>query len=88
MKRVKLAAKKVNIRALLTLTDLVRLFKRSRVTILHWRQTDGLPAVRIRGEFMDTVRYNKDDVIAWAGKKGKRIHTRRVRRPHFSPARS
>jgi hypothetical protein len=59
---------------LMTHSDLCRLFKRSELTVMLWRQNHGLPYIRVPGENRDTIRYDREQVIAWARSKGKRLH--------------
>ena len=64
---------------LLTSMDLCRIFAKSPGTILNWRRyegrlrTDGgrrskLPCIRIGGFMRDTIRFRRDDILAWAKK--------------------
>jgi len=53
---------------------LTRLFGRSSLTVLLWRQKKGLPYLRIPGEGRDVIRYDKREVLAWA-----KIHRVRIR---------
>jgi len=45
---------------------LCKFFKRSSLTIHHWRARKGLPYVRFPGDSRDTIRYVIDEVISWA----------------------
>lgn len=61
------------ISTLMTHSDVCRLFRKSELTIMLWRQNDGLPAIRIPGESRDTLRYERNAVMSWAKAKGKRV---------------
>lgn len=56
----------------LTAKDLVKLFRRSELTIHIWKRDKGLPHIRIPGSGRDTIRFDRPSVLTWAKENGKR----------------
>jgi hypothetical protein len=52
---------------------LMRMFNRSDLTIIKWRQEHGLPYVQISGEGRPAVRYRLDRVRRWARSQGRKV---------------
>jgi hypothetical protein len=63
----------VQINELVTTGYLTQLFRRSTLTITHWRTRDGMPYIRIKGYKRDTIRYQLASVLEWARRRGKRV---------------
>ena len=59
--------------ALLTITDVCRMFGKSAQTIFTWRQFQGLPYITIPGSGRDTIRFERREVKRWAKKENKEV---------------
>lgn len=58
---------------LVTSAFLEKMFNRKGLTIMIWRQREGLPYVRITGDGRDTIRFRYEAVLAWATVTGKAV---------------
>lgn len=58
---------------LLTVTDVMRIFNVTNMTVYTWRMERGLPTVMIRGDTRDSVRFHPADVSEWAEKEGRHM---------------
>ncbi len=50
------------------------LFRRSALTIMHWRRFEGMPYVRIPGDGRDSIRYREREVRDWSRRTGRRLY--------------
>jgi hypothetical protein len=73
MKLVQESPQVKRIDGLLTITGVARLFSRSALTILQWRTYNGLPYVVLPGDERPSIRYELDEVRAWARREGKAV---------------
>lgn len=62
--------------SLWTKQDLMKVFNRGHLTIQYWYQREGMPVVRIPGVKRDSVRFDRDEILAWAKKRQKQIFWR------------
>ncbi len=58
---------------LLTTRDLARIARKTELTILNWRKK-GLPIVTVPGSGRDSVRFIRDEAIAWMKENGHRVY--------------
>lgn len=58
---------------LVTSRTLEKIFRRGGLTILHWRQEQGLPFVKVPGDARDTIRFRIEAVKKWAKAHNKRM---------------
>lgn len=62
---------------LVTTHQLARMFRRAPITVMLWKRNEGLPYVSIPGDNRPAIRYDMDQVTAWANRTGKRIFVTR-----------
>ena len=70
MERARLIEKRFDVKKMLTLTKVAKIFRRSRIVILGWVHRDGLPADRVAGAYW----FEPEAVVAWAKEHNKRLH--------------
>lgn len=58
---------------LVTARQLARIFRRAPITVMLWKRNEGLPYVSIPGDERPAIRYDMDQVTAWANRTGKRL---------------
>mgnify|MGYP003815892779 CR=1 FL=1 len=51
--------------------EVMALFGKSELTIMKWQQNKGLPYIRIPGDKRDTIKFDKEAVVAWGKANGK-----------------
>ncbi len=62
--------------SLLTVQDLVKIFRRTPMASHNWvnSEVDPLPRLPIRGDRRDTLRFIPTEVFAWAQKTGRKTY--------------